>query len=82
MRTMSTQNRNAKALPRWLSGLLGGIPGLAVVATLLVMGLTGHHHLFNLSTRDSFLVAGIGSVLIGLVLSLFIICMILIRSMR
>jgi len=46
------------------------------------MGLTGRHHLFNLSTRDTVLVAGIGSVLIGLVLSLTIVCIILIRSMR
>ena len=82
MRTMGTQTRTAIALPRWLTALLGGLPGLALVATLLVMGLTGRHHLFNLSTRDTVLVAGIGSVLIGLVLSLTIVCMILIRSMR
>jgi len=79
---MGTQNRTAIALPRWLTALLGGLPGLALVTTLLVMGLTGRHHLFNLSTRDTVLVAGIGSVLIGLVLSLTIVCMILIRSMR
>ena len=82
MRTMGTQTRTAIALPRWLTALLGGLPGLALVTTLLVMGLTGRHHLFNLSTRDTVLVAGIGSVLIGLVLSLTIVCMILIRSMR
>ena len=82
MRTIGIQNRKAKALRPWLSGLLGGLPGLALVATLLVMGLTGRHHLLSLSTRESFLVASIGSVLIGLVLSLSILCIILIRRMR
>jgi len=49
---------------------------------LLVMGFTGPNRIFNLSTRDSFLIAGIGSVLIGLVLSLSILCVILLRAMR
>jgi len=82
MRTMATQNRNGKALPRWVSGLLGGLPGLAVVATLLVMSFTGRNQIFNLSPRNSFLVAVIGSVLLGLVLSLSILCIILIRAAR
>ena len=68
--------------PAMAKGTTGSLPGLALVATLLVMGLTGRHDLFNLSTRDTVLVAGIGSVLIGLVLSLTIVCIILIRSMR
>jgi hypothetical protein len=82
MRAMGSQDRMNKAVPRWLWGLLGGLPGLAVVAMLLVMGFTGPNRIFNLSTRDSFLIAGIGSVLIGLVLSLSILCVILLRAMR
>jgi hypothetical protein len=66
----------------WVSGLLGGLPGLAAVATLVVMSFTGRNQIFNLSPRDSYLVAGIGSVLIGMVLSLSVLCIILIRAMR
>jgi branched-subunit amino acid transport protein len=82
MRTMATQNRVRKALPRWVSGILGGLPGLAAVLTLVVMNFTGRNQIFNLSARDSYLVAGIGSVLVGTVLSLSVLCIILIGRLR
>jgi len=69
------------AIPRWLAGLVGALPGLAVIVAFLVMASTGHRHIFNLSPRDTFLVVGLIAVLIGLVLSLLTVCLVLIRTM-
>ena len=68
------------AIPRWLAGLVGALPGLAVIVAFLVMASTGHTHIFNLSPRDTFLVVGLIAVLIGLVLSLLTICLVLIQA--
>src|SRR5438046_9921622 len=69
------------AIPRWLAGLVGALPGLAVIVAFLVMASTGHRHIFNLSPRDTFLVVGLNALLIGLVLSLLTVCLRLIRTM-
>jgi hypothetical protein len=69
------------AIPRWLGGLIGALPGLAVLVALLVMASTGHNQIFNLSPRDTFLVVGLIAVLTGLVLALLTICVVLIRAM-
>ena len=69
------------AIPRWLAGLVGGLPGLAVIVAFLVMASTGHKQIFNLSPRDTFLVVGLIAVLTGLVLALLTICVVLIRAM-
>lgn len=69
-------------LPRWAWFL----PGLGWTATLVLLyvlnGRTGQIHLFNLSPKDSFLVAWIGDVLVWTVIGLLIYCIALMRALR
>ena len=71
------------ALPRWLTVLVSMLPGLGLVAAYLVLYLlNARMHIFNLSVKDSFLVVGVGGVLVGTILSLLIVCIALMRALR
>ena len=67
-------------MPRWLSALLGGLPGLFGAGTFLTMSITDHRQFLDLSARDSFLVAGVVSILVATVVSLSILCIVLLRA--
>lgn len=59
------------------------VPGLGLVAGYLVLYLlNARMNIFNLSVKDSFLVVGVGGVLVGTILALLIVCIALIRALR
>ncbi len=66
--------------------LLSVLPGGGTTATLVLLyvlnGRNGRIQLFNLSPKDSFLVAVIGAVLVFTVLALLIYCIALMRALR
>jgi hypothetical protein len=71
------------AIPRWLTILVSVLPAGGTAATMLVLGLFGIPiRMFNLSPKDSFLVVGIGAVLIFTVVALLILCLALMRALR
>ena len=81
MLTMDRPGPTSKAIPKWFSALLVVLPALGLSVPLL-MSLTGHLQVGDLSPRDSDLVAGIGSVLVFTVLALAILSVVLRRARR
>jgi len=70
-------------LPRWATFLVSGLPAGGTAATFILVSLLDVRiKLFNLSPRDTGLVAGIGLVLIFTVLALLIYCIALMRALR
>jgi uncharacterized integral membrane protein len=73
-------------LPRWATILLGALPGGGTTATLVVLAVinsrNGRIQLFNLSPKDTFLVAVLGAVLVSSILGLLIYCIALMRALR
>jgi hypothetical protein len=73
-------------MPRWAVFLVTVLPGLATTATLVLLyvlnGRTGRMPLFNLSAKDSYLVAVVGAVLVSTVVALLIYCIALMRALR
>jgi hypothetical protein len=73
----------SKAVPRWVTVLVSALPAGGTAATYLVLALLDVHlKLFNLSPKDSFLVVGLGLILVFLVLALLILCLALMRALR
>jgi hypothetical protein len=73
----------SKVVPRWVTILLPALPSGGTTATLaLLYLLNGRIQLFNLSPKDSFLVAAIGTILVFTVLGLLIYCIALMRALR
>jgi hypothetical protein len=71
------------AMPRWLTLLVSVLPGLVTLAAFLVMYLLdARMQIFNLSPKDSFLVVGVGALLVGTILALLITCIALVRALR
>jgi hypothetical protein len=63
--------------------LLPALPGGGTAATLVLLDVVnGRIQLFNLSPKDTFLVAVIGAVLVFTVLGLLIYCIALMRALR
>lgn len=82
MRVMGDRDRMSKVLPRWGVGLLAALPALGAAITEILFSLTGHQQLFNLSPKDTFLVVGIGSGLVFIILDLAILCAALTSALR
>lgn len=81
MLAMGRPRRTRRAIPMWLSVLLAVFPALGGSVPLLML-LTGHPQIGDLSRRNSELVAGIGSVLVFTVLALAILSVVSRRAMR
>ena len=72
-----------QVLPRWAMLLVSGLPAGGTAVTFILASLLDVRiKLFNLSPRDSDLVAGIGLVLLFTVLALLIDCIALMRALR
>ena len=73
-------------LPRWAMFLITMLPAAGMAATLVLLdvlnGGFGRIRLFNLSPKDTYLVAVIGSVLVSTILALLIVCIALMRALR
>jgi uncharacterized protein (DUF3084 family) len=73
-------------LPRWAMFLVVALPGVGTAATLVLLNVLdggfGRIRLFNLSPKDTYLVAVIGAVLVSTVLGLLIYCLALMRALR
>jgi hypothetical protein len=74
-------------LPRWAAIiLLPALPGGGAIATLVLLAFlnsrNGRVQLFNLSPKDTYLVAVIGAVLVFTILGLMIYCIALMRALR
>jgi hypothetical protein len=83
MRPMETRMPTVQVLPRWLSGVVGGLPAGAFAACLIVISVIGGTpRIFGMTPRDNLLVIGLGAVLIGLVISLLIICVAQARALK
>jgi hypothetical protein len=80
---MARPDPTSKVLPRWVTALVGGLPGLGAVAAFLLLYITDLRlRVFNLSPKDSFLVVGVAGVLVGTILALLIVCIALMRALR
>jgi hypothetical protein len=80
---METPMPTVRVLPRWLGGVVGGLPAAVVAACLIVISaIGGTPRIFGMTPRDSLLVIGLGAVLIGLVISLLIVCVAQARALK
>jgi uncharacterized integral membrane protein len=87
IRAMRRSDPTNNVLPRWATILLlPALPGGGAVATLLLLAVinsrSGRVQLFNLSPKDTYLVAVIGAVLIFTISGLLIYCVALMRALR
>ena len=81
IREMGRPDPINKAIPRWLTVLVAALPAGGTGVALLLAGILGVQiRVFNLSPRDSGLVAGIGLILVFTVLALLILCIALMRA--
>ena len=72
-----------KGVPRWITVLVSVLPAGGPSATFLALFILNvRPRLFNLSPKDSFLVAGIGLILLFTVLALLILCLALMGALR
>ena len=70
-------------MPPWAMYLVGALPAGGTAAILILAYLLGVRlTLFNLSPKDTYLVAVIGAVLVFTILGLLIYCIALMRALR
>jgi len=70
-------------MPRWVMLLVSVLPAGGTAITFILASLLDVHiKLFNLSPRDTALVAGLGLILVFTVAGLLIYCIALIRALR
>jgi hypothetical protein len=80
---METPMPPVQVLPRWLSGVVGGLPAGVAAASWIVIGVIGGPpRIFGMTPKDSELVVGLGALLIGLVISLLILCVAQARALK
>ncbi len=73
----------SKAVPRWITILVSALPAGGTAATLFLLFLLNVRvQIFNLSPKDSFLMASLGALLVFTVLALLILCLALMRALR
>lgn len=70
-----------EAIPRWVAVLVGALPGLGWIASLVLVYAL-RVRVLNLSLRDSLLIVSIGGILASSILALLIICIALMRALR
>jgi len=70
-------------LPRWAMLLVSGLPaGGTAITVILASLLDVHIKLFNLTPRDTALVASLGLILVFTVVGLLIYCIALMQALR
>jgi len=83
IRTMTGYDPMNNVVPRWVLLLVSVLPAGGTAVTFILASLLDVHiKLFNLSPRDTGLVAGLGLILVFTILALLIYCIALIRALR